>query len=99
MLGVTGYVVDRELYASTAARNLRTFWTVRVVSGKNSHIVTLTNFLQGALIAIDYKLNFTQGKSDHISALHERVGNRLLNLFSSNGGLYIKFGMSYILAI
>jgi aarF domain-containing kinase len=37
-------------------------------------------------------LNFTPNKSDSISALHERVGDRLLNLFTSNGGLYIKFG-------
>lgn len=64
---------------------------------KDRRTVTLINFLQGALIAIDYKLNFTPGKSDHISALHERVGDRLLNLFSSNGGLYIKFGVFYIL--
>ncbi|KAI0299365.1 ABC1-domain-containing protein [Multifurca ochricompacta] len=73
LLGVVGYVADRELYASTMVRNLRTFWTC-------------------ALIAADYKLNFTPGKSDSISALHERVGDRLLNLFLSNGGLYIKFG-------
>jgi len=65
---------------------------------KNSRTVTLINFLQCALIATDYKLNFTPGKSDHISALHERVGDRLLNLFSSNGGLYIKFGVFHILA-
>ncbi len=96
LLGVAGYIVDQEFYASTAVRNLRTFWTVRVISRKNSHTVTLTNFLQCALIATDYKLNFTPGKSDHISALHERVGDRLLNLFSSNGGLYIKFGVFYI---
>jgi hypothetical protein len=56
----------------------------------------LTIFGQCALIAADYKLNFTPGKSDYISALHERVGDRLLNLFSSNGGLYIKFGMSHL---
>lgn len=73
LLGATGYVVDREFYASTAMRNLRTFWTC-------------------AIIAADYKLNFTPGKSDSILALHERVGDRLLNLFTSNGGLYINFG-------
>ena len=65
---------------------------------KHSHR-TLISLLQCALIATDYKLNFTPGKSDHISALHERVGDRLLNLFSSNGGLYIKFGVFYVLAI
>jgi aarF domain-containing kinase len=54
----------------------------------------LTDFLQCAIIAADYKLNFTPDKSDDILALHERVGDRLLNLFTSNGGLYIKFGVS-----
>ena len=58
-----------------------------------------TNLHQCALIAVDYKLNFTPGKSEHISALHERVGDRLLSLFSTNGGLYIKFGVSYFLTI
>ncbi|KAI0060516.1 ABC1-domain-containing protein [Artomyces pyxidatus] len=47
-----------------------------------------------AMIALDYKLNFTPEKSESISSLHERVGERLLNLFSSNGGLYIKFGQA-----
>jgi len=59
----------------------------------------LTKFGQCALIAADYKLNFTPGKGDYILALHDRVGDRLLNLFTSNGGLYIKFGGSYILAV
>ncbi|KAI0245804.1 ABC1 family-domain-containing protein [Lactifluus subvellereus] len=54
----------------------------------------LRTFWTCAVIAADYKLNFTPGKSDSISALHERVGDRLLNLFSSNGGLYVKFGQA-----
>ncbi|KAI0252792.1 ABC1 family-domain-containing protein [Lactifluus subvellereus] len=54
----------------------------------------LRTFWTCAIIAADYKLNFTPGKSDSISALHERVGDRLLNLFSSNGGLYVKFGQA-----
>ncbi|KAH9034755.1 ABC1 family-domain-containing protein [Lactarius pseudohatsudake] len=54
----------------------------------------LRTFWTCALIAADYKLNFTPNKSDSISALHERVGDRLLNLFISNGGLYIKFGQA-----
>jgi hypothetical protein len=84
---------------STAVRNLRTFWTVRGVFRKYSRTIPLINFRQCVLIAADYKLNFRPGKSDYISALHERVGDRLLNLFTSNGGLYIKFGVSYILII
>ncbi|ETW80565.1 hypothetical protein HETIRDRAFT_237669, partial [Heterobasidion irregulare TC 32-1] len=69
------YLADRELYASTVARNLRTFWTC-------------------AVIAADYKLNFTPDAADGITALHERVGERVFNLLTSNGGLYIKFGQA-----
>ncbi|KAI0317802.1 ABC1-domain-containing protein [Amylostereum chailletii] len=69
------YFADRELYASTVTRNLRTLYTC-------------------GIIALDYKWNFTREKSESISALHERVGDRLLHLFSSNGGLYIKFGQA-----
>jgi hypothetical protein len=38
-MGVTVYIVDREYYASTAVRNLRTFWTVRGVFRKSSYII------------------------------------------------------------
>ncbi|KAJ3320252.1 hypothetical protein HDV06_005396 [Boothiomyces sp. JEL0866] len=46
--------------------------------------------ITGAIISIDYKLNFNE-HSD-ISALHTRVANLILNLCKNNGGLYIKFG-------
>jgi hypothetical protein len=36
LLGLAGYIVDREYYASTAVRNLRTFWTVRGVSRRTT---------------------------------------------------------------
>lgn len=44
------------------------------------------------VIAIDYKLNFKPEKSESISQLHERVADRIYNLLTSNGGLYIKIG-------
>ena len=44
-------------------------------------------------IALDYKLNFTPGKSDQIPQLHERVAERIYHLLTTNGGLYIKIGM------
>ncbi|KAK9454806.1 ABC1 family-domain-containing protein [Dipodascopsis uninucleata] len=45
-----------------------------------------------SIVAIDYKLNFTP---DHdIEALHSRVADRVFNLISSNGGLYIKIGQA-----
>ncbi|KAF6756514.1 ABC1 family-domain-containing protein [Ephemerocybe angulata] len=47
-----------------------------------------------AMITIDYKLNFTPGKSEQIPELHERVAERMYNLLTSNGGLYIKIGQA-----
>ncbi|KAI0763799.1 atypical/ABC1/ABC1-B protein kinase [Trametes elegans] len=45
-------------------------------------------------IALDYKLNFTHEKADKIPALQERVAERVYNLLTSNGGLYIKIGQA-----
>ncbi|KAF8634314.1 hypothetical protein AX15_000975 [Amanita polypyramis BW_CC] len=47
-----------------------------------------------AAITLDYKLNFTPEKSDQIPQLHERVAERVYNLLTSNGGLYIKIGQA-----
>ncbi|KAJ7190215.1 ABC1 family-domain-containing protein [Mycena pura] len=47
-----------------------------------------------ALITADYKINFTPEKSDQIPELHERVANVMFNLFTTNGGLYIKIGQA-----
>ncbi|KAF8063508.1 ABC1 family-domain-containing protein [Lyophyllum atratum] len=47
-----------------------------------------------AAITLDYKLNFTPEKSELIPELHERVANRMYNLFTANGGLYIKIGQA-----
>jgi aarF domain-containing kinase len=44
------------------------------------------------MITLDYKWNFTPEKSEFIPQLHERVAERVFNLFTSNGGLYIKIG-------
>ncbi|KAJ7123148.1 ABC1 family-domain-containing protein [Mycena epipterygia] len=46
------------------------------------------------LIIGDYKINFTPEKSDLIPELHERVANIMFNLFTNNGGLYIKIGQA-----
>ncbi|KAA1475226.1 ABC1-domain-containing protein [Dentipellis sp. KUC8613] len=61
----------------------------------NASTVTrnIRTFYTCAIIAADYKLNFQPGMSnEHIVALHTRVAERLFNLLTSNGGLYIKFG-------
>jgi aarF domain-containing kinase len=43
-------------------------------------------------------MNFTPEKSEQIPELHERVADIMFNLFTTNGGLYIKIGvLSYIL--
>ncbi|KAF9582139.1 hypothetical protein BGW38_000591 [Lunasporangiospora selenospora] len=46
----------------------------------------------GVLIGWDYKFNFTPGKADQISELHQRVADRILHVCQTNGGLYIKLG-------
>ncbi|KAK9236388.1 ABC1 family-domain-containing protein [Lipomyces kononenkoae] len=45
-----------------------------------------------SIVAVDYKLNFNEGKD--INALHTRVANRVYDLIASNGGLYIKMGQA-----
>ena len=50
--------------------------------------------IQCAIIALDYKINFTAENSEGIPAIHERVAERIFNLLTSNGGLYIKIGTS-----
>ncbi|KAI8974036.1 ABC1-domain-containing protein [Trametes punicea] len=49
---------------------------------------------QCLLIALDYKLNFKPEKAGKIPALQERVAERVYNLLTSNGGLYIKIGQA-----
>ncbi|KAJ7165817.1 ABC1 family-domain-containing protein [Mycena filopes] len=46
------------------------------------------------LITYEYKTKFTPEKSDQIPQLHERVADIMFNLFTSNGGLYIKIGQA-----
>lgn len=50
--------------------------------------------MQYSIIALDYKINFTPENSKGIPAIHERVAERLFDLMVSNGGLYIKIGVS-----
>ena len=45
------------------------------------------------MIALDYKLNFTPDNAQGIPALQERVAQRVYDLLTSNGGLYIKIGV------
>ncbi|KAL1671925.1 ABC1 family-domain-containing protein [Schizophyllum commune] len=52
-----------------------------------------TIYMCGA-IALDYSINFTPAKSESIPQLHERVAERMYNLLTKNGGLYIKIGQA-----
>lgn len=47
-----------------------------------------------SIVALDYKINFTAENSDGIPAIHERVAERLFDLVTSNGGLYVKIGQA-----
>ncbi|KAL6304993.1 ABC1-domain-containing protein [Sparassis latifolia] len=47
------------------------------------------------VIALDYKWNFTPEMSESIPALHERVAEMVYDLFTANGGLYIKIGQAF----
>ncbi|KAH7886735.1 ABC1-domain-containing protein [Phlebopus sp. FC_14] len=46
------------------------------------------------MITLDYKMNFLPEKADQIPQLHQRVADRMYNLFITNGGLYIKIGQA-----
>ncbi|TPX50184.1 hypothetical protein SeLEV6574_g01020 [Synchytrium endobioticum] len=46
----------------------------------------------GAVLSIDYKLNFRPGNADRIEALHKRASELILKTCIKNGGLFIKFG-------
>ena len=51
-------------------------------------------YIQCGIIALDYKINFTAENSAGIPAIHERVAERVFELLTSNGGLYVKIGTS-----
>ncbi|ORZ07137.1 ABC1 family-domain-containing protein [Absidia repens] len=50
----------------------------------------LRTFYHGMALAVDYKWH--GGQMETINALHERVANRIFDVFERNGGLYIKMG-------
>jgi len=77
LLGGGIYAYDSRTEAQLITRNVRTFYN-------------------GVALAVDYKLNFKPGHSPeeglHIEQLHQRVANRIFDVFEKNGGLYIKMG-------
>ncbi|KAI9243409.1 ABC1 family-domain-containing protein [Sporodiniella umbellata] len=52
----------------------------------------LRTFYNGLAVAVDYKFNFEPKTSSSVERLHERVANRIFDVFEQNGGLYIKIG-------
>lgn len=93
----TAWAVDKTYNASSIIRNLRTLWTVRPVRSRLFNASALTSLSQCAAITWDYKWNFTPEKTELIPELHERVAERMYNLLTSNGGLYIKIGYVHFL--
>lgn len=77
LIGTGIYAYDSRSEAQLLGRNVRTFYN-------------------GIALAVDYKLNFKPGHSEEeglrIEKLHERVANRIFDVFEQNGGLYIKIG-------
>ena len=71
------YGIDARSEAQLLRRNIRTFYN-------------------GIALAVDYKLNFHPSLEpdsvSRIESLHERVANRIFDVFERNGGLYIKMG-------
>ncbi|CCM06775.1 uncharacterized protein FIBRA_09073 [Fibroporia radiculosa] len=106
-LGIGAFwIVDREYIGSAITRNMRTFWTVRVISSWSCAFLAVPPSMEFeflilgltsrcSMIALDYKLNFKPEMSEGIPALHERVAERVYDLFTSNGGLYIKIGQAF----
>ncbi|KAJ4486702.1 ABC1 family-domain-containing protein [Lentinula edodes] len=80
--------------ASLVAFSVGSFYTADRLFNASSITRNLRTLYTCAMITIDYKLNFTEEKSDQITELHTRVADRMYNLFTSNGGLYIKIGQA-----
>lgn len=57
---------------------------------------TLRTFRVGLVVAVDYKINFRAHPpfAESLTALHTRNAERLFNVLSTNGGLYLKMGQA-----
>ena len=57
---------------------------------------TLRTFRVGLVTALDYKINFRAHPpfAESLTALHSRNAERLFNVLSTNGGLYLKMGQA-----
>ncbi|KAJ3746302.1 ABC1 family-domain-containing protein [Lentinula detonsa] len=73
---------------------LGSFYTADRIFNASAITRNLRTLYTCAIITLDYKLNFTEEKSESIPELHARVAERMYNLFTSNGGLYIKIGQA-----
>ncbi|KAL5505080.1 hypothetical protein ACEPAH_7743 [Sanghuangporus vaninii] len=57
---------------------------------------TFRTFITGAIVAVDYKVNFQPHPpfAKSIEALHARNADRIYDLLRANGGLYLKIGQA-----
>ncbi|KAK9451500.1 ABC1 family-domain-containing protein [Limtongia smithiae] len=81
----------RQRLAYTTA-GLAVLFTVDYNVNESALIRTLRCAAVLSVVAADYKLNFEEGKD--IEALHTRSANRIYDLVTANGGLYIKMGQA-----
>lgn len=69
-------------------------WAIDTQFNASALTRTARTFYNGAIIAIDFKMNFNPDNADAIDALHERVAKRMHYVCVTNGGLYIKFAQA-----
>lgn len=87
----------RRIAFSKPLRRVVTFSTIAFSLYQVDNIFyskTITRSLRtlavGAIITLDYKLNFTIGNAAKIHDLHSRTARRISDTCRENGGLYIK---------
>ncbi|KZT04793.1 ABC1-domain-containing protein [Laetiporus sulphureus 93-53] len=77
------------------AGGVAAFWALDREYNASAIARNIRTFWTCAMIAIDYKMYFKPELSDSIPALHQLVAERMYDLFTSNGGLYIKIGQAF----
>jgi aarF domain-containing kinase len=71
-------------------------WALDVNFYDQSLTRSARTFYNGAVVALDYKLNFRPDPwiGDSVADLHSRSARRVFNLLRENGGLYLKIGQA-----
>ncbi|KAI0687097.1 atypical/ABC1/ABC1-B protein kinase [Cytidiella melzeri] len=80
--------------ASYTALTIGGLYVVDIQFNESSIVRNVRTLWTCGLIALDYKLNFKPELTEEIPALHQRVADRVYDLLTTNGGLYIKMGQA-----